>query len=335
LVERAITGIGSRILAAVALVASLWAGAARAQDIDCQRLRAILSAPAQRDPQTELAAGDIRAKIGQMIAHANAIGCENKQFLFFGSPPPPECGGLKARIGDLRAQLDNQAASGVSGNQRAALLARYNASCRGAGNPFGTDYGEIPGETPQDANAPGRGSQAVCVRTCDGGFFPLPVSARSAGTEQLQELCQALCPNVEVKLFTRSPSREISTAVAPNGEAYEDLPNALAYTKKYDAACTCRPAGKSWVETLAHADDVLSKMGGARAGDQTVSEQQAKALSQPKLQKPGKTDAPAPIAAAPVVASPAKPAPAKPGKVLENPGPDGASRPVRVVGPQL
>ena len=33
MVERAITGIGSRILAAVALVASLWAGAARAQAV--------------------------------------------------------------------------------------------------------------------------------------------------------------------------------------------------------------------------------------------------------------------------------------------------------------
>lgn len=366
---------GGALVAGGALLAggAFFAGGASAQGADCARLQAAIAAPARSDPAAANAARTVRAQLDKTSAYARSIGCDNQQFLFFGKPPPPQCGGLKARMAAMRAQFDalQARASGDSGPRR-AMIARYNAACRQNAAPqrekgfFDTLFGgfhEAPGGADEAPATPGQGpatapqggqdqglarggSQALCVRSCDGGFFPLPMSARSASSSQLLDLCRALCPNAEVQLFTRNPTRDIETAVSIDGTPYEDLPNALKFNKMFDPNCGCKPPHQSWVEALAHAEQVLDEMGDARASDTTVTEQQAKAMSQPEPAMPekgmpakkakGRKGAPAPssdnvgvIAPAPAPAtSPAAP-------TVESPGPDGAPRQVRVVGPKF
>ena len=67
---------------------------------------------------------------------------------------------------------------------------------------------------------------AICVRACDGGFFPISYSARSSNLDDLATMCRALCPNAEVKLYTASQSKVLSSALSIDGEAYSDHPNA-------------------------------------------------------------------------------------------------------------
>jgi hypothetical protein len=71
-------------------------------------------------------------------------------------------------------------------------------------------------------------------------------------------------------------------------------------------------------------------MGGAKASDTVVTEQQSQAMSQPTPAKAA-PDKPAKNAAERPKASPAK----TEGKVLDGQAPDGAPRQVRVVGPKL
>jgi hypothetical protein len=186
-----------------------------------------------------------------------------------------------------------------------------------------------------DSHAHG-GSQAVCVRTCDGGFFPLSFSARSASDEELTALCKALCPNAEVMLYTRNPARDISTALGADGTAYSDLPNALKYTKALVPECGCKPPNQSWVEALGPAEQLLGEMGGAKASDATITEQQSQAMSLPSASKPGKgarKDSKAPdVIAPPPIASPLIQTPAK---TVQTTAPDGSRRQIRVVGPNL
>src|SRR5208337_5362899 len=112
-------------------------------------------------------------------------------------------------------------------------------------------------------------------------------SARAGGADDLLELCKALCPNTEVQLFTRNPWRDISTAVSADGmTGYDALPNALKYTKSYDPNCGCKPPNQGWVEAYAHAEQLLNEMGGAKASDTVVTEQQAQDLSRPAPAKP-------------------------------------------------
>ncbi|WP_298355163.1 DUF2865 domain-containing protein [Rhodoblastus sp.] len=329
-----------------ALTLALPAPGARAQVPECDQLRAALAQPASVDPSAAAGARQARAELERVTAHAHGMGCDNQQFLFFGSPPPPQCGGLKSRISALKARYDSLAAS-ASGDtpQRRALRARYNQLCAPPRqkNFFETLFGggdsQPSDQPPPDAQAlPGGsgaygGSQAVCVRTCDGGFFPLNFSARSAPKEQLANLCQALCPNAEVKLYTRVPSSTIDTALGADGTPYRDLPNALKFQTSFDPGCTCKPPNQSWADALAPAEKLLGEMGGARASDTIVTEEQSQAMAQQALQRPPTKAGGKPNLAAPPSAA-AEPAPkptAANDHVIETKGPDGAPRQVRIV----
>lgn len=337
------TLISPRAFLTLAIVLSA-AGPALAQNPECEQLRAALAAPARADPGASAEAQRLRAEISKLSASAQGSGCDNQQFLFFGSAPPAHCAGLKSRIAALQNQYDSAAAraSGDSA-QRRALRARYDQNCGAKPKNFfeslfggGGGSDEAPNDSvppegaiaPDDGQSPSGGggayggSQAICVRSCDGGFFPLNFSARSASNDDLQALCSALCPNTEVKLFSRNPRSDIATALGADGTAYRDLPNALKFQKTFDPSCSCKPPGQSWVEALAHAEQLLNEMGGAKSSDNIVTEEQARAMSQPVGAKP----APSPV----------KPSTAPTtGKIIDGAGPDGAPRQVRVVGPKL
>jgi hypothetical protein len=116
----------------------------------------------------------------------------------------------------------------------------------------------------------------------------------------------------------------------------------MKYAKSFDPACGCKPPNQSWVEALAHAEQVLDEMGDVRASDAAITEQQSKAMSQPlAVRQLGRKGAPAvPPVALPVPSTPDSVAkiapPAKPeARTVETQGPDGAPRQVRVIGPNL
>ncbi len=327
-------------LFALALLASM--PGARAQNAECDQLRAALAQPENADPSAAAGARQARAELDRATAQAHGVGCDNQQFLFFGNPPPAECAGLKSRIAALKSRYDSLAAR-ASGDspQRRALRARYDQTCGAAPrqkNLLETIFGAFGNGQPSDQPPPDAavqplpgepgaygGSQAICVRTCDGGFFPLSFSAHSAPQAELENLCQAQCPNAEVKLYTRNPSSPIDTALGADGTPYRDLPNALEFQKTFNPSCSCKPPNQSWVEALAPAEKLLDEMGGARAGDTVVTEAQSQAMAQQA--RTGK--APDLRASQPAAPTPASKAAGD--RKIETKGPDGTPRQVRIV----
>src|SRR5271163_2368012 len=175
------------------------ADTARSQSADCPRLRQEISEPPRnsQSAQYQAAAEKQRAEIDRTVAYAHSIGCEKRQFLFFGSPPPAECGALDARMARMRANLDDlQARAGGGQGGRGELIARYNSQCANSpahspnflealfGEPKSSDLVNVP-LTPDGLDKPERaektegesygearaGSKGVCVRSCDGAFF--------------------------------------------------------------------------------------------------------------------------------------------------------------------
>jgi hypothetical protein len=136
---------------------------------------------------------------------------------------------------------------------------------------------------PQDVDGDQRprnvGHRAVCVRLCDGAFFPMTSSARPGATLGQEEMCQMQCPGAEVALY-RMRDDQIENAVSMNGSAYTELPNALRFRQRFDAACTCRPRNGSWAEAFSHRQDPT-----LRTGDQVISAEQARLLSMPAGQR--------------------------------------------------
>ena len=98
------------------------------------------------------------------------------------------------------------------------------------------------------------GSYAVCVRTCDGSFFPVSYSGAGSRADSLEEVCRALCPNADVALYSYPFGGTIDEAASASGEAYANLPNAGKFEQSYDPGCSCRRKGESWAEALADAE---------------------------------------------------------------------------------
>jgi hypothetical protein len=297
---------------ALALVASLAAALfvaepALSQNADCDRLRQQIAESGGGGGGGQYAAAADRqsAEIDRMSAYARSIGCENHKFLFFGSEPPAQCGQINTQLDRMRANLSDMRAR--SGGGRGDLVARYNQQCvtqpaqrNGGGGLFDALFGNHDnggagaGARTQDltvepltpdgqlANPPSEaraGSLAVCVRSCDGSFFPVSYSATGGKLNDLDAMCHALCPQADVSVFTYPSGGEIEQAVSPTGQRYMDSPNALKFRSSYDSTCTCRRRGEGWAEALAGAE---SRLGPENKGDIIVTPQKSLELSRPK-----------------------------------------------------
>jgi len=300
--------LGRRLaVAALAAFAGLLATAeAFGQSAECARLRAaIASAPrvVGGGGQAAAAAARQRTELARTNAYANSIGCNNQKFLFFGSDPPAQCGEIKGQIARMQANLADLQAR--SGGGRDDLIARYNSECanapQGPSNFFEALFGGgarspepvnpemmTPEEQQQSiensienekrsANV-SAGSYAVCVRTCDGSFFPISYSGPS---DRLEDVCRTLCPNADTQLYSFPFGGTIEQAVSISGERYVDLPNALKFQQSYDATCSCRRKGESWAQALAAAEAKY----GHEARDILVTPQKSIEMSRPIISK--------------------------------------------------
>jgi hypothetical protein len=283
-------------------MAALGSGAS-AQQVDCRALQAQIQAtPVATDERAQAAAAKQRAEIDRTVSYGRSIGCDRQQFLFFGEAPPAQCASINQRIASMRGNLARlEVAANRASGPRDALVARYNAYCgqqarapqpRGFfdqlfGGRGGGDDVQMPLEEPPDGldpmeQGPARGSKAVCVRLCDGAFFPLSYSAGRRDNDQLTELCRAQCPYAQTSVYTYSPSRDIVDAVSLSGEPYTSHPNALRFRKVYDASCTCRPPGASWAEVLADAEKLIER----NRNDMIVTPEKAEELSKARPARP-------------------------------------------------
>jgi hypothetical protein len=147
----------------------------------------------------------------------------------------------------------------------------------------GGDVAAVPEDQlrPSDGDERPRnvGHRAVCVRLCDGAFFPMTSSARPGASLGQEEMCQMQCPGAEVALY-RMRDDQIENAVSVDGSPYTALPNALRFRQRFDAACTCRPRTGSWAEAFSQRQDPT-----LRTGDQVISADQARLLSTPADQR--------------------------------------------------
>ncbi len=298
-----------RVLAAVILLFGMGGAetTALAQALDCNRLQQQIvalgpagSADPARAQQFRDAVQRQAAELDRTVAYSNSIGCGRRQFLFF-DDSPRECPAMTQQISRMRSnleQLRTQAAqAGGDDATRRELVARFESACRGQPQQrnasgfldslFGRSTTSTPTDVPLDSEPvadeePGSGSFAVCVRSCDGGFFPVSYSANRTRYQELGELCQAMCPNVETQLFTMAFGREVEKSVGADGRPYMSLPNAGKFRTKYDPTCTCKKAEQSWSDALGNAERMLGR---DSRRDQIVTPERAAELSRPQAAK--------------------------------------------------
>ena len=106
-------------------------------------------------------------------------------------------------------------------------------AARGPGNfidnLFGNNSSSLPPPS-ADLAAPSGTFRTVCVRTCDGAYFPVSFATVQARFQDDERTCKALCPATEATLFAyRNPGEDINQAVSLNGQNYSALPNAFKF----------------------------------------------------------------------------------------------------------
>jgi len=74
--------------------------------------------------------------------------------------------------------------------------------------------------------------RTVCVRTCDGGFFPISSNASPMDFRRDQQVCAMMCPQTETELFYQSMAEGQETEQMTStvtGRPYVELQNAFSY----------------------------------------------------------------------------------------------------------
>jgi hypothetical protein len=285
------------LLAAAAFLAA--GDAAFAQMAACQRYQAELAALDRGDGgQLSAAAERQRDEMARLSNYYRSIGCERGVFGgLFGGGAPAECGSIAQRLRQMEANyasLSAQAGGNVEGRRRqlqAAIQQTCYAEAPNAGQPrgfleslFGPPRGgsramepeRLP-ENPEAAETdrPLGGRKLVCVRSCDGFYFPLSTGSR----ENADSLCQALCPGTETSAFAMPGSDDaLRSAVSLKGTPYTSLPNAFKFQRSFDSSCTCKKDGETWAAVLRRAEGMI----GQKRGDIIVTAEKSEELSRPK-----------------------------------------------------
>ncbi|MGH6726685.1 MAG: DUF2865 domain-containing protein [Pseudolabrys sp.] len=343
-------GYAFRLAIAAAMLAPCAGALAQSPNPACQRLEAQLAsldrgnsdpARAQQIRAAEDALNRQHFEVDRLVAQSRRMGCETSGFFSIFSNPPPQCGGLSRQIDQQRYSLErlqNQYEQLNGGTaQRAAqrqslLIALGDNSCgpqyRSAalagqqGGFFDRLFGDN-GQVSQPPGPMGGTYRTICVRTCDGYYFPISYATSPDHFREDEQTCQRMCPAAEVSLYTyHNPGEEVAQAVSLNGRLYTELPTAFSYRKALTPACSCRRPGESWAEALKAngPDDTVAP------GDVIVTEQNAKKLSQPRIGADGKPIRPDSHAKANTTQEPAA--------MVEAPGvTDPTNRTVRTVGP--
>jgi hypothetical protein len=321
-------------------------------------------ARAEQVKRYEEAANNQQAELDRAVAQSRRLGCEGGSFFLFRTQNP-QCDQLNAQVQRMRTNLDRMldglqqlqgSGSDREEQRRGITIALAQNDCgpqyrAAAAAParsrglfeslFGTP--EEGTGTPSEAPQAGGTFSTVCVRTCDGFYFPVSYATVPGKFADDERACHRMCPAAEVSLYSyRNPGENMSRAVSIAGKPYSELPNAFRYRQELNPACSCKRANESWAEALQQTQDET-----VQRGDIVVTPEQAKQLSQPKTETPGKAGKPEPQRSGKAKGSPApsaeKPAvtaadPNKPPAEATAPSAAAAAAPSekpRSVGPQF
>jgi hypothetical protein len=127
--------------------------------------------------------------------------------------------------------------------------------------------GSAPQSSPargnDDPSAAGLSRRSVCVRLCDGYFFPVGDYSGSSDDDAHQAICSGLCPGAPTRLFVMpSGSDKIEDAIsAREKRPYTALPVAFRHTTKHDNTCSCRAQEASVNDSVSLLKDFTLRRG--------------------------------------------------------------------------
>lgn len=201
-------------------------------------------------------------------ASMDSGGCYERLFIFGRAlKRNPRCLKLNARVEDARRQLARlqerrkslKRGGGNKRRQNELRQALQRNGCSGAPSGGGGGLFDFLGggnrdqfQTPisRSINPNGR-YHSVCVRLCDGFYFPVSYSTYGSRLEQDKVQCEQNCAAPAELYVYRNPGGKIQQAISLQGSAYMDLPVALKFRKEYIKGCSCKQTEYNPTEIMA------------------------------------------------------------------------------------
>jgi hypothetical protein len=249
---------------------------------------------------------------------------------------------MRANLDQITTSLERLRSGGLGGNdrenqRRSVLLALAQNNCgqqyanavqqQGPGNFLTNLFGNNnPGAPPADVGPMSGTYRTVCVRSCDGAYFPISFATVPARFPDDEKTCKALCPAAEANLYAyRNPGEDMNQAVSISGQPYATSPNAFRFRQEFNPSCACKAAGQTWSDALKTIDD---KAAAEQQGDIIVTEESAKKMSRP-LTKASPAPKKGTVAVSPTPDATPTPAPSPTNTAGASPD----NKPIRSVGP--
>ena len=108
------------------------------------------------------------------------------------------------------------------------------------------EKGEQEGERGQRRMSTLGTYRTVCVRLCDGFFWPISHATTRNRFVRDAKQCEQACPTPSRMFVHRTSDMEPASMTDLDGRPYERLENAFRYQREYVADCSCR--GNPWDE---------------------------------------------------------------------------------------
>ncbi|MDH3582531.1 MAG: DUF2865 domain-containing protein [Hyphomicrobiales bacterium] len=199
-------------------------------------------------------------------AKAERSGCYKSMFIFGRSlVRTPRCLRMhrsiedaRRRLADLNQQRNSIRSPGGRGRRQNELIeALSRAGCgsqyqresrrRGGGGWFSNLFDEDSWRSRRQLETsritPFATYRTLCVRTCDGYYFPVSYSTLPSRFSQDTNQCRSQCAAPAELFVYRNPGEQPEQMVSADGrQAYNDLPYAWRYRKEYVKGCSCKSA---------------------------------------------------------------------------------------------
>ncbi len=207
---------------------------------------------------------------------AARAGCAQRSgFLFFRPQRPAHCGEFDAVIKRLETDVQRLQGqrrnlmpvnTGANEGERRRILAMLGDNKCGPqyeryatqrnGGLFGfffRDYTRDPYMVEPDQGFYGT-YRTICVRSCDGFFWPISFSTVQSNFEADEQVCRSSCPGTEASLYVhRNPGEGPDEAVSLTGVPLSQTPNAFRFRNEFVDGCSCR----SGIQTAALSERVV------------------------------------------------------------------------------
>jgi hypothetical protein len=83
--------------------------------------------------------------------------------------------------------------------------------------------------------------RTMCVRSCDGYFFPISFATTQSRFRDDETKCKSSCAAPAELYIYRNPGEEVEQMVSLNGQPYAQSKNAFKHRKTYVKGCSCKP----------------------------------------------------------------------------------------------